>query len=273
MLITSTVFSSIHALVSIEPAKTFLKAIAGDKVNIEVMVQAGSSPHNYEPKPSQMLFVAKAKLYFAIGVEFEKVWLHKFTNLNPNIKVIDLSQNIEKHAMHAHHEGHEEKAQDPHIWTAPHNVAIIAQTIYQSLLVIDPNNQAYYQKNLTAFLEKIKQTDSKIKALLSTLKAPRSFMVFHPSWGYFAKAYNLQQIAVEVEGKSPKPKALISLIKKARAQKVHAILTQPEFSDKSAKIIAHELAIPVRKISPLASDWSKNLENIAHIIAQTKQEN
>ncbi len=95
-------------------------------------------------------------------------------------------------------------------------------------------------------------------------------MVFHPSWGYFAKAYDLKQIAVEVEGKAPKPREIVNLIKEAREEKVKAIFTQPEFSDTAAQVIARELKIPVKKVSPLAANWSENLLAIAKIIAGTK---
>jgi zinc transport system substrate-binding protein len=92
-------------------------------------------------------------------------------------------------------------------------------------------------------------------------------MVFHPSWGYFAHAYNLEQIPIEIEGKTPKPKELIHIIKEAREEKVKAIFTQPEFSDSMAKVIAKELGIKVVKVSPLNPQWSENLINIAHAIA------
>ena len=110
-------------------------------------------------------------------------------------------------------------------------------------------------------------TDRQIIHFLSSLEDTRRFMVFHPSWGYFAQAYNLEQIAVEVEGKEPKPKELIHLLKEAKEEKVKAIFTQPEFSDTVAKIIAKELQIPVVKVSPLAPNWSENLINIAKAIA------
>jgi zinc transport system substrate-binding protein len=93
-------------------------------------------------------------------------------------------------------------------------------------------------------------------------------MVFHPSWGYFAKAYKLQQIAVEVEGKSPKPKALVALIKQAKQKQVNAIVTQASFSDSAAKILAKALDIPVVKISPMATKWSDNLLQLAKTIAK-----
>jgi zinc transport system substrate-binding protein len=92
-------------------------------------------------------------------------------------------------------------------------------------------------------------------------------MVFHPAWGYFLSHYGLKQLPIEIEGKSPKPRELIQIIKKAKAQHVKAIFTQPEFSDKSAQIIAKELNIKVIKASPLAKDWAKNLLKLARAIA------
>ena len=275
LILTTYIFSNINAIVSIVPEKTFLKAIGGDKVNISVMVQAGNSPHTYEPKPSQMLAVAKAQLYFAIDVEFEHVWLPKFTSLNPHMDIIDLAAHIHKMPMrasehaHAHKINSEEEhhSEDPHIWTSPENVKIIAQHIYEILIAKDSTNTDYYKSNLDTFLNTVNHTDKQIKEILSSLKENRKFMVFHPSWGYFAHTYHLEQIAVEVEGKAPKPKELVALIKEAKEEKVKAIFTQPEFSDASAKIIASELHIPVVKVSPLAENWSENLIFIARTIA------
>jgi zinc transport system substrate-binding protein len=284
LLLTSYIFSNINAVVSILPEQTFIKAIGGDKVNVSLMVKPGNSPHTYEPKPSQMVDITKADLYFAIDVEFEHVWLPKFQSLNPKMQVIDLADNVtkmqmqQKHKCEAddlHHSEHDEhkdekdkhEGNDPHIWTAPSNVKIIAQNIYKALKKEDPENTDYYKRNLDIFLASIDETDRQIIDILSPLEDGEKFMVFHPSWGYFAKAYNLEQIAVEVEGKEPKPKELIHLLKEAKEEKVKAIFTQPEFSDTVAQIIAKELHIPVVKVSPLAANWSENLINIAKAIA------
>jgi len=268
-LLSSTyIFSNMNTIVSILPQQTFVKAIGGDKVNVSLMVLPGNSPHTYEPKPSQMIDITKADLYFAIDVEFEQVWLPKFKDLNPNMQIIDLADNIAKIHMHeAGHDGHDHEGSDPHIWTAPANVKIIAKNIYAALVTKDPANTEYYKRNLEIFLASVDETDRQISHILSSLTDARRFMVFHPSWGYFAKAYNLEQIAVEMEGKEPKPKALIDLLKVAKKEKVKAIFTQPEFSDTVAKIIAKELQIPVVKVSPLAPNWSENLIKIANTIA------
>ncbi|WP_309498613.1 metal ABC transporter solute-binding protein, Zn/Mn family [Sulfurovum sp.] len=273
---TTYIFSNINTVVSILPEQTFVKAIGGDKVNVALMVKPGNSPHNYEPKPSQMVDISKADLYFAIGVEFEHAWLPKFKNLNPKMQVIDLADNVTKIRMpeaheedghDTHHSEHAHKGDDPHIWTAPSNVKIIAKNIYAALAKKDPEHTGYYKANLDAFLLTVEETDAKIKEILLGIGNERKFMVFHPSWGYFSKAYNLEQIAVEVEGKEPKPKELMHLLKEAKEERVKAIFTQPEFSDAVATIIAKELQIPVIKISPLSPNWSENLINIANNIA------
>lgn len=273
---TTYIFSNINTVVSVLPEQTFVKAIGGDKVNVALMVKPGSSPHNYEPKPSQMVDISKADLYFAIDVEFEQVWLPKFKNLNPKMQVVDLADNITKIQMKeankeethdTHHSEHVHEGDDPHVWTSPANVKIIAKNIYAALAKKDPKHAEYYKANLDTFLLAVEETDAKIKEILSGIGNERKFMVFHPSWGYFAKAYNLEQIAVEVEGKEPRPKELMYLLKEAKKEHVKAMFTQPEFSDAVANIIAKELQIPVIKISPLSPNWSENLISIANAIA------
>ena len=283
---TSFLYGNVNAVVSVLPQKTFLKAIGGDKVNITLMVKPGNSPHTYEPKPSQMRDISKADVYFSIGVEFEKVWLAKFINQNKKMKVVNISDKINKmlmkehhheeheehHEEHAdHHEEHEEhhskkESFDPHVWTSPDNVRIIAKNILDNLIKIDKVNEEYYEENYDRFLELIENTDRKIKNTLKDVKRDAKFMVFHPAWGYFAKQYCLTQIAIEKEGKTPKPKEIIELINDAKRLNIKAILTAPEFSDKVAKQIAKELNIPVIKISPLNPKWSKNLINLAKAI-------
>ncbi|HHD79555.1 MAG TPA: zinc ABC transporter substrate-binding protein [Epsilonproteobacteria bacterium] len=278
LCVNNFAYANINITVSILPEQTFVKAIAGDKANISVMVKPGNSPHTYEPKPSQMSNIAKTDIYFAIGVEFEEVWLHKFANLNRDMTIVDLSKKITKipmleHHHHdeegaqEHHEEHEHNALDPHIWISPANVKIMAKDIYENLVKIDSKNQAYYKNNYFAFIEYINQTDTKIREILADTKSGTKFMVFHPAWGYFARDYGLTQMAIESGGKNPKPKQVMVLIREAKEEKVKAIFAEPEFSTKIANIIAKEVGVPVLKISPLNPKWSQNLINLAKSIS------
>jgi len=255
LIFATSSFSKLDILVSIQPEVEFVQKIGGDKVNTSLMVEAGASPHTYEPKASQMRKISSADLYLAIGVEFENSWLDRFKSQNSNLKVIDISKDIEK------------IDNNPHIWTSPKNVKVIAKNIFKALISSDINNTRYYKENLEKFLKDINETDNNIKYILKETPKNSTFMVFHPSWGYFAREYDLEELAIEVDGKSPKSRELIEIIKKARKNHIKAIFTQPEFSDKSAKIIANTLHVKVIKTTPLAKDWSKNLINLAEAIA------
>jgi zinc transport system substrate-binding protein len=277
LFLNTMIFANMSVIASILPEKTFIEAIAGEKVDVSVMVLPGNSPHTYEPKPSQMKEIASARLYFAVDVEFENIWLHKFREFNPKMKIVDLSKGIRKRMMAEHHTGahtSEEESRhgkDPHIWTTPSNVKIMAEHIYKALAQADPANAEYYKNNYQNFLKQIDETDTMIRQRLAALPKGTKFMVFHPSWGYFADAYGLIQLPVEVAGKEPKPRELIALIKEARAEHVKAIFTQPEFSDTIAQVMAKELQIRVIKVSPLSADWSGTLLKIADAIADNGQ--
>ena len=279
--ISSYTYANVNAVVSILPQQTFLKAIGGDKVNITLMVKPGNSPHTYEPKPSQMVNINRADIYFTIGIEFEKVWLPKFINQNKSMIIADLDKDIakldiDKHSDHTEHENkidknhdedeHKQESKDPHIWTSPDNVKIIAKNILFQLIKIDKINKNYYKQNYNNFISRVEKTNKDIKNILQNITVNSKFMVFHPSWGYFAKQYGLVQLSIEVEGKNPKLKTVKYIIEEAREEKIRAIFVAPEFSTKIAEQIANELGIKVIKVSPLNPEWSKTLLSLASAI-------
>ncbi len=269
ILLTLIGVSKVPIVVSIVPEKTFVEAIGGDNVEVSVMVKPGNSPHTYEPKPRQMKQIVFAKIYMAIGVEFEKIWLPKFKDLNTHLQIIDISKGIKRIPMQEKN-AHKASSLDPHVWTTPTNVKIIAKNILKTLVKYDPEHKKEYTQNYKNFVKQINNTHKKIKKLLKPLRGS-VFMVFHPSWGYFARRYGLKQLPVQIAGKSPKPKDLIALIKQAREAHVKAVFTQPETPDNMVKILADELKVPVVKISPMAPDWSENLLKLARVIAGKKE--
>jgi len=253
LFITST-FAKLSVVVSIPPQKFILKEIVKERVSSIVVVTSGNSPHTYEPKPSQMVAISKAKLYFAIGVEFERVWLPKFKSQNSSLDIVYLDKNITKLKISEHSKVED----DPHIWLNIDNLKQISINMTNALIKFDSNNSTFYKENLDKFLKKLDKTDSKIRDILKDVKS-KEFLIFHPSWGYFAKEYGLKQIAVEIEGKEPTPKELVKILKLAKRYKVKVIFVQPEFSKKSANLIAKELGIKVVEISPLKSNVLYNM--------------
>ena len=271
--------------VSILPQKYFVEKIVKDKFEINVMVKPGSSPHTYEPKSSQMKALANSKVYFYAGVSFEEVWLNKFKQSAKNTLFVDTTNGIEKIEMkeHEHHEEeshkdhdhahkdehkhhdeekHDHSGLDPHVWLDPTLVKIQAKNIYETILKIDSANSEFYKANYEAFIKELEVLDKEIETILTPYKE-KAFMVFHPSWGYFAKRYNLEQIAIEVQGKEPKPNELIELIEEAKKHDIKIVFVSPQFSQKSAKAISSSINAGVVPIDPLAENWAEALLNTA----------
>jgi zinc transport system substrate-binding protein len=258
--------------VSILPQKYFAEKIGGNLVNVSTMVKPGASPATYEPKPRQMSQISKSKIYFAIGVPFENAWLKKIAAINPGMLLVHTDEGIKKIPMPAHlhaDEDYSEKTQhpehgslDPHIWLSPPLVKIQAQHILQAFLAVDPVHRSQYEENYSKFLKEIDAIHAELKHILSG-QAGFRFMVFHPSWGYFADTYGLEQVAIEIEGKNPKPAQLKGLINHAETHGIKVILAQPQFSTKSADLIAKEIGGKVVFVDPLAEDWSANLREVA----------
>lgn len=268
--------------VSILPQKYFVEKIVKDKFDVNVMVLPGASPHIYEPKSSQMKSLVNSKIYFYIGVSFEKVWLDKFKLSAKNTTFVDTTIGIEKLAMakHGHHDEeeihtnheheneHEDEALDPHIWLDPILVKVQAKNIYEAIIKIDSKNSEFYKANYEEFLKELDNLDTQVKTILAPYEN-RAFMVFHPSWGYFAKRYNLEQIAVEVEGKEPKPNELVELIKDAKKHDIKIVFVSAQFSQKSAKTISKNIGASVISIDPLNEKWNESLLLSAKEIANS----
>lgn len=259
--------------VNILPQKYFVQKIVKDKFDINVMVKPGSSPHNFEPKPSQMKLLDESKAYFLIGDSSEKAWLDRFKQNTKNTLFVDTTIGIEKIQMqedeHEHHDhDHDHSGLDPHIWLDPVLVKIQAKNIYEAMIKIDAQNSDFYKANYEEFIKELDALDEQIKKLLTPYEK-KSFMVFHPSWGYFAKRYNLEQISIEVEGKEPKPNELVELIEEAKKHNIKVIFVAPQFSQKSAQTISKSIGANVIAIDPLTDNWNENLLKVAKEIVNS----
>ena len=254
--------SQIPISVSIEPQKYFVEKIGGDNVAVNVMIAPGVDPHTYEPKPEQLKQLSKTQAFFTVGVSLEDAWKARLQSVNPKMLVVDTSKGVEKLPLEEHEHEHEHGSLDPHIWLSPKRVKLQAETIYQTLVQIDPQNQAKYQANLEGFIQEIKTLDQDIQENLKNVKS-RKFIVFHPEWGYFAKDYGLEMVSIEVEGNEPSASELADLIKSAKAEKIKVIFAQPEFSTKSSETIAKEIDGQVMTISAFSPDWSNNLRQVS----------
>ncbi len=265
--------------VSIPMQKEFVEKIAKGEYEVIALVKPGVNPHDFEPKFSDVKSVNQAKAYFSIGIEFEEQWLKRFANQNKAMKIYPSNVgvevinfgNMEEHDEHGHdgHDDHNEEEDshhshengDTHIWLSLSNAKIIAGNIYEGLKTINPKGN--YESNYQALIRDIENLDRQLKETLRGLPKNQKFVVFHPMLGYFARDYGLEEVSIEVEGKTPTIKDMMEVVEVIKKENLKIIFAQPEFSTKTAEFIAKESGAKLGYFSPLEIPWGKNLLDFA----------
>ncbi len=260
--------------VSILPQKYLAEFIAGDKLDVQVMLPTGANHETYEPAPRDMERIASSKLYLALGaLDFEIAWLDRFKASNPAMQVINTSEGIVMIGGHNHEneEGnknteHNRYNIDPHTWLAPSCMKIQAFNICNALITVDSTNSAFYKKNLTKFNVLVDSVDQIISAKLAGSEG-KYILIFHPALAYFARDYHLKQISIEQDGKEPSPAFMAELVKTAHKKGIKAIFISKEFDTRNAEAIAREINAKVVVFDPMAEDWPVNMIHLADLIA------
>lgn len=252
-------------LVSIVPQKWLAEQVGGSHVSVRALLDKGQDPHGIQPTPEQMTALFRAKIYFSIGLEFERELLAKVRQSAGGVRVADLSAGIKKIPMTGHDDhdhNHGGSGLDPHIWLDPQNLQQMAASIAAALQEADPANAAAYANNLQTVTASLAALDAELKALLSPFKS-QTFLVYHPAFGYFAQAYGLRQEAVETGGKSPSPRQLRSLISAAKKEKAKVVFVQPQYDRKNGETVAKAIGGRVAVLDPMAANVPENLRLMA----------
>ena len=247
----------VGVVVTILPLADFVENVGGEKVDVTVMVPPGASPHGSELTKSQLVAVSKAEVFVKVGsgVEFELTRMDKLIDQNREMLVVDCSKGVTI------------MGNDPHIWLSPLNAKIMVENICSGLIEVDPENESYYIQNRDEYLRQLDELHEEIRENLEGVES-RVFMVFHPAWGYFARAYGLEQIAIEIEGKEPSAKDIANLIDEALERSIKLVFASPQSNQQSARTIADEIGGIVVSIDPLAKDYITNMHTVLGYLVQ-----
>ncbi len=264
--------SPVVVYVSILPLKHFVERVGGDLVRVEVMVGPGQSPATYEPLPRQMAGLETARVFFRTGVPFEDVWIQRIAAANPKLEIVDLREGLDLQPVSGH--GQQpgsvpgRSTLDPHIWTSPVLVRQMSERIRDVLTRLDPPSSSGYAEHQIRFAAALQGLDAEIRALFSG-KSRKTILVYHPSWGYFARTYGLVQMAIEADGKEPGPKGLGAIIDAARKQGLRDVFFQQQFRRQDAEAVARALGGKAIAVDPLAEDYIPNLRSVAKAFARS----
>lgn len=259
-------------MVTIAPLKYIVEQITADDFNVGVLVPAGTSPETFDLTPRQIVDINNAKLLFSTGlIEFEQNILSRLDNQS---KVISLSRGIEliegdhSHGDHAeeHHEGghSHHHGTDPHIWTSPRELKTMARNAYEAIIEQYPDSVKYTAayNDLATQLETLDQMCQE----MCEASPAKAFVIYHPALTYFARAYGMEQIAVEADGKEPSARHIATLIKQAQTKGVRCLLYQSQFPRSVVDVIADDMGVEAQEIDPLKENVVENIASITRLI-------
>ncbi|EAJ0434073.1 ABC transporter substrate-binding protein [Campylobacter coli] len=242
--------------VSIAPQAFFVKKIAGDTLNINIL---STNTHKPKSKSNPMKKLEKSELYFTIGLEFEKKLTDKLEQKFPKVKIIDMQENI---SLAKASSSDSEEILDPFTWLDPILVQNIALNTYNALVQKYPQNKSLYKHNLDKFLTELDVLNLQISSKLQKVKNKE--FITYPAWSYFAKRYDLVQNHIEFLGKKLKNKDIKNLGALIKEKNIKVIFVQTRFPEKTAKTLEKEYNVKIYKIDYLSYDWENELLKTAN---------
>lgn len=255
--------SSNTIFVTIAPLKPIIEGIVGEEYEVEILVPQGASPETFEPTPRQLRALESARLVFSTGLlDFERTLVERITREGQVValsKGIDLIGGSCSHAHHAH-------GVDPHIWTSPKALLIMAENAYNAVVAANSEEEPY-SKNYSQLVAQLVKLDADV-AKMCKLSRKRSFIIYHPALSYLARDYGLEQISIEYEGKEPSVRRLKGIIDTIVKSDINAIFYQTEFPATSVEVLCQDADVRAIEINPLSEDVFTNIRNITSLITE-----
>ncbi len=236
----------LRVVATVAPITSLTENIGGDRIALEGVVPEGTNSHTYEPTPSVALSLAGADLFIANGLFLEEPTIELAEANLPEgaviLTVADKSITREEWVFDfsfPESEGHP----NPHLWTAPLMAKKYAQLIHEQLVVLDPENQGYYDSNLERLEARLDELDRKIEEVVETIPAEnRKLLTYHDSFPIFAQRYGFEIIgAIQPSDFSePSAREVAELIEQVKESGVPAIFGSEVFPSPVLETIARE---------------------------------
>ena len=264
----NTEVAKIEVAATIFPIYDIARQIAGDEIEVHLLISPGESPHTFNPTPSTKEEVENSKIIFAIGNELDTF----VTDISSNqekvitvdkdltlIKYEDEHDDHDKHGDEKHdddkHDDHDHHAHgeyDPHYWLDPMNAKVMAVTIADALAQLDPANAETYNSRSSAFAAEIDALHTELVEL-AELAHDKSFVTFHDSMAYLVTRYDLNLAGTfeSTGAEEPSPQYLHELSEVVEHDNVLAIFSEPQLSSASLEPFIKDNNLSLATLDPL----------------------
>lgn len=275
------------AVATIAPLADMVSSVAGPGWTVRTVIPPGTSPHVFEPEPSDLRKLVGAKVVVVAGAGYDD-WMRRILAASASdARVHDAAASLgigpdaqeghdrgepgaDPHEGHDHgpgeshageapagEEGHEGHAhgvlgEDPHWWLSPVLAARSLGPVAEALAAVDPIHADDYRRRARETASAYLDLDRELAAALAPLAGKR-FVSAHRAWVYFAERYGLVEAAsIEpVPGREPSPRELKALVEEGRRGGLGRLFTEPQFPPAAARVVAREARLALTLVDPI----------------------
>jgi zinc transport system substrate-binding protein len=257
------------------PLYDFARTIAGDRMEVQLLLPPGVEPHHFEPKPDDLVHIHRAALFVYIG-PFMEPWADKIIQGvdRTKVRVVPAAAGIpllpamahsgkeQHHLDHDHDHDHQVEAYDPHVWLDFNADQTMVAKILEALIAADPAGAEQYRRRAADLTEQLSALDARYKAGLASCDSRVLLHGGHAAFGYLAHRYNLDyQAAAGVTAElEATPRRLAELVQQVRKNKVKAVFSEELVSPRVARTIAGETGATVLKLHGAHNVAKEDLE-------------
>lgn len=290
--------------VSIFPLHDVARRVAGDRLDVALVLPAGRSEHSFDPTPGEMARVAKAQLGVSVGLGMDG-WLEKIIQgaAGKQVPIVQLGPKASPRRMKAeevgveaaeeaaekkgedhdpahdhdkdHDHGHGDPAsgaQDPHFWLDPVRMSDVTDALVEAFSKLDPPGAGGFKARAEEVKKSLGELHKGLEARSRAWKG-RTIVTFHGSMGYFADRYGLTIAAViePFSGKEPTARYLKDVIGAIERSKASALFSEPQLDKRPAQVIADQAKVPLFELDPIgggpgAETYEKLLRKNADVL-------
>lgn len=254
---------------SFYPLYFFAKEVGGDKANVITIVPAGAQPHDYEPRPQDIVRIQGSAILFLNGAGLE-AWADNIkTNLaDKKTRVLAVGQELATRQI----EEEGETIIDPHVWLSPLLAQQMLDIMVKAYTDANPQNTSYYQAQGTALKSRLQQLDNEYRQGLRSC-ARKDFVTSHAAFGYLAQEYSLNQISIAGLSPDAQPSAqqLVQIVQFARQHHITHIFFESLVSPKLAQTIASEVGAQTLVLDPIEGLSDEDMTQGKDYFSQMRQ--
>jgi zinc transport system substrate-binding protein len=268
---------------SFYPLYYFASEIGRDKASVYTVTPNGVEPHDYEPTAQDIVKIQNSKMLLVNGAGFEP-WLAKIQPelTDKNIHIVNATEGLKLQPAEAHEE---EEPLDPHVWLSPVLAKEQVAKITKGYQKVDPQNSEFYQTNSEALQKRLDALHTAYQKGLATCQK-RDFVTSHSAFGYLAKTYRLNQVAISGLSPDAEPSTaqLAEVTNFVRENNVNYIFFETLASPDLSKTIAQETGAETLVLDPIEgipddeikqgknyfTVMEANLKNLQRALACTK---